>query len=164
MTGLLLTLLYTTAMAAQEDDAEYIRGTIDGEVMEWIVHRTPSHTSAVFSTLLPGVHSVSISGYTDDRFSREGSVSISFTLNDERVQEPEVLYFPFNPLHPRFSFGSDHGTGELVIESIEIDTSGARVKGRYQGELYYHQSPNTRPISRRTAEADIEFNLLSVRQ
>ena len=164
LSGLLFTLLYCGALAAQEDEAEYIRGTVDGEAIEWMVLRTPPHTSAVFSTLLPGVQSFSISGYTDERFSREGSVSISFTLNDEQVQSPEVLYFPFNPLHPRFSFGDDHGTGDLVIESVEIDTSGARIQGRYQGQLYYHQSPNTRPISRRTAEAEIEFNLVSIRQ
>lgn len=164
LAGVLLAMLYASGLAAQDEDAEYIRGTIDGEAVEWMVHRMPPHASAAFSTLLPGLHSFRISGYTDGRFSREGSVSIDFTLRDDQVQEPAVLYFPFSPLHPRFSFGSDHGTGELVIESVDINTSDARVKGRYQGELYYHQSPNTQPISRRTAEVDIEFNLVSIRQ
>jgi len=164
LAGLLLAFLYAGGLAAQEEDAEYLRGSIDGEAVEWMVHRKPPHASAAFSTLLPGLHSFRITGYTDERFSREGSVSIDFTLSDDQIQEPKVLYFPFNPLHPRFSYGNDHGTGDLVIENVEFDTSGARVQGRYQGELYYHQSPNTQPISRRTAEVEIEFNLISIRQ
>lgn len=152
------------AVSAQEEPREFISGQIDGESTQWVVQSKPPNPSVVFSTLLPEMHSFRITGYADERFAREGSLTIEFNLRNGEVQDPQVRYFPFAPLHPRFSFGEDHGNGELTIDSVRIEAVTAHVEGRFSGELYYHQSPNTTPISHRTHDAEIEFSVIATRQ
>lgn len=153
-----------TEESDQESPDTFVSGRIGDKPFAWRVHAEQPHPSAVISTLLPGVHNVRIVGYADDQFAREGSVTIAFVLRDEQVQEPEVRFFPFAPLHPRFSYGKDHGSGGLIVESVQLDTGTARIQGRFSGTLFYHQSPNTRPIPHRTREAEIEFSVVAVRQ
>lgn len=153
-----------TAVLAQEEQREFMSGRIGDESIQWLMQTNPSNPSAVFSTLLPDLYNIRISGYADQRFGREGSLIIDFKLRDGEILDPQILYFPFAPRHPRFSFGADHGTGELVVDSVRIESLSVHIKGRFSGELFYHQSPNTTPISHRTQDAEIEFDVVARRQ
>lgn len=168
----IILVLGQTGLLAQEQPREpgqeplpaFVSGQIDGESMQWVVKVEPPNPSAVFSTLLPEMHNFRISGYADDRFARKDSITIDFELRDGEVQDPKILYFPFAPLHPRFSFGDDHGNGELVIDSIRIESMAAHIEGHFSGQLFYHQSPNTAPIPHRTVDAEFEFSVVARRQ
>jgi hypothetical protein len=129
--------------------------------MSWHVHRGAHTPSAVFSTLLPGVHQIRIVGYLDEIPARKGSIQLEFVVLERGVEQIKIIYFPFDPLHPRFSAGSDHGSVELRIESFEPGIDSARLKASLRGELFYHQSPNTRPIPQRRSllELDIDTEL-----
>lgn len=163
---ILVVLSSTTGLGAQSEDQQAgnrIGGTLNGEQSQWQVLNKPPFASAVFSTILPGVHNVRITGYADGRGAREGSITLEFNLRDGEVLDPKLLYFPFSPLHPRFSYASDHGEGKIIIEQFEDQGLSARVKGSFQGTLFYHQSRNTRPISHRTQDLALEFEVIAER-
>jgi len=84
-------------------------------------------------------------------------------LLERGVEQLQILYYPFDPMHPRFSAGPDHGSARLQIESFEPGVGGARLKASLRGELFYHQSPNTRPIPHRTMSLDLTIDTEMVR-
>ncbi|TVQ28995.1 MAG: hypothetical protein EA370_15865 [Wenzhouxiangella sp.] len=162
----LLILIMTSAQAmAQEDTNEHfdITGWIDGEPASWILQADRINPSAVFSTPAPGTHQFRIHAYQDERFRREGSLYLELIIQGDTVQAVDVQLFPFGPRYPRFSFGSDHGTGQLTLEALEVEPRTARLSARFAGQLYYHQSPNTRPIPHRTRPIRIQIDLTAYR-
>ena len=92
---------------------------------------------------------------------------IEFTLrqNDGSWQAygTEIRYFPFEPQHPRFSFGSDHGRGDIRIQSFGIEPEFGRINAEISATMFYHQSPNTRPISQRTQDIVLNLDLTLTR-
>lgn len=163
--GIAIIFLISTAVVAGADEqARFdITGWIDREETTWIIqsdHRTPS---AVFSTIRPGLHQFRIHAYSNERYRREGSVYLELVIRDGEVSSTQIQFFPFAPLHPRFSFGQDHGTGQLTLHSLEIEAGNAHLVASFAGELYYHQSPNTQPIPHRTRPMRIDIDLVAVR-
>lgn len=141
-----------------------IKGTLGGEEMSWQLQTDQRVPSAVFTSLTPGTHQIHINAYSSERYLREGSIELTLLIADGEVRSAEILFFPFPRLYPRFSFGSDHGTGTVSIDSLTFDANHARLSARFEGELYYHQSVNTRPISQRTRAASLQFDLTAVRE
>ncbi|NCO18956.1 MAG: hypothetical protein GW900_02710 [Gammaproteobacteria bacterium] len=163
--GMVLTGLgwATTGIADHSAAGNSIVGRLDGEPVQWVVHADMRSPSAVFSTLLPGVHQVRIVAYRDQRPARKHSLTLEFVLLERGVEQLQILYYPFDPMHPRFSAGPDHGSARLQIESFEPGVGGARLKASLRGELFYHQSPNTRPIPHRTMSLDLTIDTEMVR-
>jgi len=59
--------------------------------------------------------------------------------------------------------GIADGSARLQIESFEPGVGGARLKASLRGELFYHQSPNTRPIPHRKISLDLTIDTELVR-
>lgn len=156
-------LILTHSAVANDEPAGEITGWIDGEATSWITQQDAIRPSAVFSTLTPALHQFRIHAYENERFSREGSIYLELTIRDGQIGASQIHYFPFAPRHPRFSFGPDHGTGQVTLHSLDIQPDGARISASYAGELYYHQSPNTRPIPHRTRPLRINIELVAAR-
>ncbi len=164
---LLVTMSYTAVSVLAESSEPLqatITGTIDGEEMSWQLQTDRRVPSAVFTSLTPGTYRFHINAYSNERYLRNGSLELELLVADGEVRSSELLYFPFQRSHPRFSFGSDHGTGTISIDSLTIEPGQARLNARFEGELYYHQSVNTRPISQRTRAASLQFDLTAVRE
>lgn len=159
----IIILLIASSAAAEEERPADISGSVAGETMTWMTQQDSLTPSAVFSTLTPGTHQIRIHAYRDRRFSREGSLFIEFDVRNGEIQSPRIHYYPFPPLYPRFSFGPDHGTGQLTLHSLDIQAGQARVTASFAGELHYHQSINTRPISQRVRPIRINIDLAAVR-
>lgn len=151
-----------TGLTDENGSVPDIAGQLDEREMSWRVHRGANAPSGVFSTLLPGVHQIRIVGYVDEAPARKGSIQLEFVVLERGVEQLQIIYFPFDPLHPRFSAGPDHGSVELRIETFEPGLDSARLKASLKGELFYHQSPNTRPIPHRRSllELDIDTELV----
>lgn len=165
----LLALGLTPVAMAQQGatSTEFIEGHLDRQPKRWVVSLDRSLPTATVSTIAPDVHRVRINGYGSDRFSRAGSVLIEFTLrqNDGSWQAygTEIRYFPFEPQHPRFSFGNDHGRGDIRIQSFGIEPEFGRINAEISATMFYHQSPNTRPISQRTQDIVLNLDLTLTR-
>lgn len=157
------------AVMAQQSAAStgFIEGHLDGQPKRWLVSLDRNLPTATLSTIAPGIHRVRINGYRNERFSRAGSVLIEFTLRESddgwRVHGTEIRYFPFEAQHPRFSFGGDHGRGGVQVQSFEIEPVLARLSAEVSATLFYHQSPNTRPISQHTEEIALDIDLTLIR-
>jgi|GEM_PF-5119392 len=161
---LLMTILpFSLAIFADSETDFDISGWIDGEARTWIVQKDALTPSAVFSTLMPGSHQFHINAYRDQRFGREGSLYLEIMIQNGEVQSAQIQYFPFAPRHPRFSFGPDHGTGQLTVNSLNMESGRAHLSASFAGELHYHQSANTRPIPHRTRPIRINIDLTAVR-
>ena len=109
-----------------------------------------------------GSHIVRITGYRDSSFAREQSLSVELLIVNDEVSSATVRYFPFPPLHPRFSYGEDHGSGSITLEAFGPEARTARIAFQ-SGELYYHQSPNTQPIAQRTVPVKLSADLTALR-
>lgn len=161
----IITILLTLSSAIPADDESTgdITGWVDGEPSTWIVQRDVARSSAVFSTLSPGLHQFRIHAYANERFSREESLYIELVVRDGEISSAQIHYFAFPPRYPRFSFGPDHGTGQLTLHSLNVQPGQAHLSASYAGQLFYHQSPNTQPIPHRTRPMRININLTAVR-
>ncbi len=167
MTILLATMSCTTLPALAEDNdpgQSIITGTIDSEEMRWQLQTDQRAPSAVFTSLATGAHRFHINAYSNERHVRKDSIELELLISDGEVRSAELLYFPFPRSHPRFSFGSNHGTGTISIDSLTIESGQARISARFEGELYYHQSVNTSPIPHRTRAASLQFDVTAVRE
>lgn len=167
LSTLLLTLAIILAVCssvrADDEATGDITGWVDGEASTWIVQHDSTTPSAVFTTLTPGLHQIRIHAYENERFSREGSLYLEIVIQDGDVYSTQIHYFPFPPRHPRFSYGPDHGSGQLTLHSLDVQADRARLSASFAGELHYHQSPNTRPIPHRTRPIRINIDLSAVR-
>jgi hypothetical protein len=159
---IILLLLCHGAAADEEINAD-VSGWVAGEATSWLTQQDALRPSAVFSTLTPGNHQFRIHAYQNERFSREGSLYIELAIRDGDIHASQIHYYPFTPLYPRFSFGPDHGTGQLTLHSLEVETHTARITASFAGQLHYHQSSNTRPISQRTRPLRINIDLTAMR-
>jgi len=153
-----------TSAFADEDQPIEVSGEIDGEAITWQIERDTRAPSVVFSTITPGTHQFRINAYRDDRFRREGSLSLDLLISDGEVRSVDLLFFPFSPQHPRFSYGDDHGTGEITLHSLDIHSNSAHLVASFSGELHYHQSPRTQPISHRTRQISLSINVTALRE
>ncbi len=149
---------------AEDGEQAGITGWVDGNEYAWIVKKDRLSPSAVFSNITPGVHQFRIHAYENDRFHRENSLYLELVIRDTELTSAQLLYFPFAPRYPRFSFGDDHGTGQLTLNSLEIKADKAYLSASYAGQLYYHQSPNTQPIAQRTRPMRINIELIADRE
>jgi hypothetical protein len=167
MATLLATMSYLAApilAEAGEPQQATITGTIDGEEMSWQLQTDQRAPSAVFTSLATGTHRFHINAYSNERHVRKDSIELELLITDGEVRSAELLYFPFPRSHPRFSFGSNHGTGTINIDSLMIESGQALLSARFEGELYYHQSVNTSPIPHRTRAASLQFDVTAVRE
>jgi hypothetical protein len=153
----------STKAFAEEENQAGITGWVDGSEFAWIVKKDRLSPSAVFSNVTPGVYQFRIHAYENERFHRENSIYLELVVRDGELTSSQLLYFPFAPRYPRFSFGQDHGTGQLTLNSLEIKGDKAHISASYAGRLYYHQSQNTRPIEHRTRPMRINIELIADR-
>ncbi len=162
---LMMIMISTQAMGEEDTEIENrITGWIDGEPATWVLQTDRLTPSAVFFSPTHDTRQFHIHAYQDERFRREGSLYLELTIREDSVDVVSLHYFPFSQLHPRFSFGSDHGSGQLTLDSLVVEPRNARLAARFSGQLYYHQSPNTDPIVHRTLPMRIQLDLTAYRE
>lgn len=143
-----------------------ITGTVGTQGGEWstikVSNGSETHATANFSSPTEMMTDFSLQGHRTQAVQILGTVTIEFTLMNDRLVESGVKYFPEETTFP--FYGDHDGSVEVTIDQIDIDGDIATVTGQAFGKVYRVVNFRTDPDLADARNVDLRFEVTAHKQ
>lgn len=151
---------HQTEAAAPTDRLGEIVGLVGDVDQTWHTIRisdpSGTHSTANFSTRVGIMTDFGLQGHVDGELQVKDSLSVQFTLMDDRLVESGVKYFPNASTFP--FYGDHDGSVKVTLESINITGDVAAVKGTVTGKIYKTVDFRTAPDTSEALSVSLSFD------